>query len=115
MKSNGSTKSQLNGLSSLLDTEIGRAMVSMMIGLGLNYAPSISEDARVQRLSESFRVSGMATAGNAVMSEALDKFMPIIKQALSTLPEEKVRVNDPIESIEEELLDEIETSAKTKA
>lgn len=74
--------------SNLLDTEIGEAMVSMLLGYGLTYIPKVSADPRAQRLAEEFRVEGMATAGNAVIGVALEQFLPVITQAMELLPPE---------------------------
>ncbi len=80
-------------LTDIMETEAGNAIVSLLIGYSLTYAPKISEDARFQKLSEEFRVNGMATAGNAVIGVAMEELLPVITSAMELLPpEEKVRV-----------------------
>lgn len=102
LESRGTDGGKLQMFSEMLDTEIGEAVISMMLGFGMNYAPVISEDPRVQKLAEEFRTNGMATAGNAVVGVAMESFLPVIQNALKALPaveeektETKARVHAP--------------------
>ncbi len=91
--SKGGTESQMSGMMILLDSEIGEAAIAMLAGLGLTYAPVVSEDPRAQKLAGEFRVNGMAKAGNVLVENLLGTFLPIVQKALASLPaEEQVRV-----------------------
>lgn len=92
MQSKGTDDGTLALIASMLDTEIGEALIQMILGFGLPHVPKIGEDKRVVKLSEEFRVSGMSTVGNVVISEAITHFLPAITSALSALPEENVQV-----------------------
>ena len=91
----GGKSDQIEMFKMLLDTEVGDSMIALILGYGLNYAPGIKDDPRVQKLSEEFRVQGMTVAGNMVMGMAMETFLPVLTNALSSLPEEtsQVRVN----------------------
>lgn len=108
MEKQGQGSDRVKAVSDLLDTEFGTALISLLVGAGLTYAPHISEDARVQRLAGEFRVNGMATAGNAIFETATQHFLPVIMSAISSLPapaepeEVKVRAGDETEEHEEE-------------
>lgn len=105
MEKNGQGSDRIAALSDLLNTEFGNALVSLLLGVGLNYAPMLSDDPRAQKLATEFRINGMATAGNAVMDTAMQHFLPVITNALSALPEETTQkriASVPAEEIEEE-------------
>lgn len=86
LESRGADGGKLQMISEMLDTEVGSAVVALMVGFGLNYAPVIGEDPRVQKLATEFRTHGMATAGNAVVEVAMGSFLPVIQDALKALP-----------------------------
>ena len=86
MEKQGQDSDRIRAISDLLDTEFGSALVSLVVGLGLTYAPHISQDTRVQRLAGEFRVNGMATAGNAVFETVAEHFLPVVMNAISALP-----------------------------
>ena len=108
MEKQGQNSEKIQTVKEMLDTEFGSALVSMAVGMGLTYAPKISEDPRVQRLASEFRVNGIATATNTVMETAMEYFLPVIMNALSALPETtetadiKARVTNPPENAKEE-------------
>lgn len=120
MKNKGADGGALQGMSAFLDTEFGAALISFVIGAGLNYVPHVSEDGRVQRLAEEMRVGGMAVAGNAIIGEAMNHVLPAVSQILANLPEagassNNVRVesthdNNLVEALEEETAEENETA-----
>lgn len=117
MRSKGVDGGQVQAFASFLDTEFGQAIISTMLGLGMNYIPHFGEDPRVQKLAEEMRVNGMATAGNAVIGEAMNVFLPAITQILSNLPAaeetETVRVEDT-KSLERAARDEEEEEETTE-
>jgi hypothetical protein len=48
--------------------------------------PKLKEDPRVVKLSKEFRVNGVATAGNEIMSIGFQYMMPALTQAMESLP-----------------------------
>ena len=98
----------------MLDTEIGSAMVALLLGYGLKYAPKISEDTRAIKLSEEFRVKGMETVGNEVVGSLMEHLLPEVMNVLASLPEtkadEKVRVIDKKETVDEEPVEKAKLS-----
>lgn len=88
LKSRGANNSQVEGIAAFLDTEWGSAFIGMAAGYGLTYVPMIKDNPKAQRLAQEFRVAGMATVGNEVVSSLVDQFLPIFTGALSSLPEE---------------------------
>jgi len=103
MESKGQSSDRIQALSDLLNTELGHSLISMCLGLGLNYVPMISEDPRAQKLSQEFRIGSMATAGNAAVDMLTQHFLPVITQALNALPQEgtAVRVGETVSKKEE--------------
>ena len=98
----------------MLDTEIGSAIVALLLGYGLKYAPKISEDTRAIKLSEEFRVKGMETVGNEVVGSLMEHLLPEVMNVLASLPEakanEKVRVLDKKETVDEESVERAKLS-----
>ena len=87
MKDKGMEGGKIEAISEMLDTEFGSALISGALGYGLAYLPGgIGEDPRIQKLSEEFRVGGIATAGNAVIGSVMEMIMPAITDAMKTLP-----------------------------
>lgn len=126
MRNKGADGGAIQAFSAFLDTEFGAAMISFMIGSGLPYIPMYGENPSVARLATEMQVGGMATAGNAIIGEAMQHVLPAITQILQTLPSvdgettSNVRVIESKESKlaetlmdEEEETDTTETSAKT--
>jgi hypothetical protein len=100
MEKKGQSSDRITALKEMLDTKAGEALVSAMIGITLTYAPMISNDPRAQKLAEEFRVNGIATAGNMVADVMTEHLMPILMNALSSIPEmtghnTAVRVAEP--------------------
>jgi hypothetical protein len=125
MRNKGADDGAIAGFAKFLDTEFGAALISFALGSGLHYVPHFSEDPRVQRLAEEMRVNGMATAGNAVIGEAMNHVLPALTQVLQNLPavEESasnVRVIESssesrlAEAIEEEENNEVEETIPAK-
>jgi hypothetical protein len=85
-KDKGFDDSKLAVLKEMLESEFGTAMVSALLGYGLVYMPKLKEDPRVVKLSKEFRVNGVATAGNEIMSIGFQYMMPALTQAMESLP-----------------------------
>ncbi len=100
--------------SELLDTQAGEALISMLLGYGLTYAPL--EDNRLQRLAEEFRVEGMAVAGNAIIGALIENLLPVITESMKVLPplEEATKLRVANNQLQEQDV-EIETTEKQAA
>eukprot|EP00697_Spironema_sp_BW2_P001901 gnl/Spiro4/12551_TR6641_c0_g1_i1.p1 gnl/Spiro4/12551_TR6641_c0_g1~~gnl/Spiro4/12551_TR6641_c0_g1_i1.p1 ORF type:complete len:368 (-),score=-0.65 gnl/Spiro4/12551_TR6641_c0_g1_i1:707-1810(-) len=104
-ESKGGTSEHMKMLTEVLDSEVGDSLIALLLGYGLNYAPGLKEDPRIQKLSEEFRINGMAVAGNAIVGAAMESFLPVLTGALSALPVEetsKPRISESSEEEEEE-------------
>ena len=111
----GATKEQLVGIEAFFKSEYGKALIQLVCGFALTYAPIdvIQSDSRAQKLAESFRVKGMETVGNEVVGVAIQHFVPVIMSALNNIPpstnNEKIRVKKPEElSSKEDFIDGFE-------
>lgn len=101
LEKQGHGKESVAAFASMLDTPSGEAVVSIVLGLSLTYLPMVSSDPRAQKLAEEFRVAGIAGIGNEAIGFAIANLLPVINQAMSSLPAEvtssdqKVRVATP--------------------
>jgi hypothetical protein len=84
------TPDQLKFLEDLLKTDLGYALVSGMIGMGLTYAPveKIQSNPHLQVLAEEFRVSALDTVGTKVLDTITDNFLPVIMECVKLLPQD---------------------------
>jgi hypothetical protein len=89
VESKGGDSGQMATFKSLLDSEVGDAIVSTIVGYGLLYAPMVKNNPRAQKLSEEMRVAGFSIAGNALMSAVTGELLPVLSKALAELPEEE--------------------------
>lgn len=128
MKSQGMDNDKLSSIAEMLDTPIGEAFVSFIIGLALNYIPTINDNKHAQVLSEEFRINGMATFGNEVVDVVVAQFLPVLTEGLNKLEKinsinqlpEKVRVTHAatvvnpkdVEFEEQEIQEEVKEKAK---
>lgn len=74
-----------------LDTELGLAAIGFLSGLALNYVPHISENEKVQRISEELATEGIATAANVFIDNIVGEIMPMLSSTLESLPEPKAQ------------------------
>jgi hypothetical protein len=97
MQDKGVEGSKIQAISEMLDTDLGDAFVSTLLGYGLTYIPVLAEDPRAQALAEEFRINGMAIAGNVVADSVFQHLMPAINSAMEKLPpaEEVLRMKRP--------------------
>lgn len=92
MKKNKMKKAQLRAFSDFLETEMGTVLIDLVLGWGLTYAPMISNDPRVKKVAEEFRVKGSALAGNLLIDTVAEQALPVLMQHVSLL-DDKVRVD----------------------
>jgi len=97
LEKKGTDGGKVAAIAEMLDTEVGQAAISMMIGLALTYLPHVSADPRAQRLAGEFRVESMTMVGNTLLDTVVEHFLPVITGALNALPQETpaVRVSTP--------------------
>lgn len=76
LKKNGYSKKQLKDLGEILDSEVGVAIISAMIGYGL--LGFIEKRPGLEKFSKEFRVNAMATLGNEVFEGLSDIILPDI-------------------------------------
>jgi hypothetical protein len=87
LEKKGMGNDKVAAIKDLLESEVGTALIQVLLGYGLNYVPGMKNDPRVERLAEEFRVSGTAVAGNLVVGSALEYVLPAIQEAIKSLPE----------------------------
>lgn len=92
LKNGGSKSAHIKAVGEFLDTEMGSAVLSCMVGMGLNYAPYFKEDERAQQLAKEFRINGMAVAGGMAMNAVMGEVLPNILSSLNSLPAPKMKV-----------------------
>ncbi|HUU88141.1 MAG TPA: hypothetical protein VMX17_10365 [Candidatus Glassbacteria bacterium] len=96
LKKNKETLQHTEGFAKFLDTKTGEALLSFGIGLGLTYAPKVSENKHVQEMAKEFRVDGMFKVGDEVADQIKIHILPVLLKATTILPEKepekKVRV-----------------------
>lgn len=110
MKDKGADNNKIALLQEILETEMGNALIAMILGMSLTYIPTFSEDKRAKKLAGEFRIGGLTTTGNVLMD--------MVWQYIKNLPPaEKVRVDTSevriAEEPEEEIEDEKENSARS--
>jgi hypothetical protein len=111
MRSAGGDNEHIQSVASLLDTDLGHALISMMLGMGLTYAPQVKDNPKAMRLASEFRIGSMALAGNSLFETLLGGITPAIIGALNTLNQEEIqyaRVEEEAQSTTEKELDPLE-------
>ncbi len=87
LKSQGFKTKQVNQIMGLLETEIGRAVVSGLLGVIFPNIPSLGKDPRVQKLASELRIDGMTTIGNELINEVMAMVGPGLMEIFNTLPQ----------------------------
>lgn len=118
LKSKGINNKHLNSVSNFLDTEMGGAVLSTLVGMILDHIPALKNDQRARTMSKEFRVSGMALVGNlmadAVLGDLLSSLGSIVEQ-LPT-PPTKIRISPSLMTrVAEEKEEETEAASKIAA
>lgn len=76
-------------IAELVDSALGESLMRALVGQALTYAPGIKEDERAKKLAKEFRVSGFATAGDAVFDKIKEIAMPALTSVMASLPTEQ--------------------------
>jgi hypothetical protein len=112
---------KVQAINSLLSSEYGKAMIAMMLGLGLPQIKVFETDPRLAKLAQECRIGGMTIAGNELIEtifrsalETLTATPPVVRVAS---PEERIVEEDMIGDIlfEEETEEEEEEEKKKMA
>jgi len=101
MGDNNVDDQKIGAVDSLLESEAGEALVSIMLGYILAYAPKLNEDPRAKRLSNEFKVGGMSTAGNVAMDTAIEYFLLPMNNIVEALPKDAPRLRVSVPTDEE--------------
>lgn len=101
----GGDSGQMEMFKMLLDSEVGDALVSVLLGHVLPRVPGAGTDRRVEKLAVEMRTNGMAIGGNLLADMAMGSILPVLTEALKNLPEEtdsNVRVSHEEEEDDED-------------
>jgi hypothetical protein len=85
-KDKGADQGKLAIVQELLDSEVGSAVIALLMGHGMGYIPKLNEDPRFQKLAKEFRIGGMSAAGNVLMDTVMMYLAPAVMEAVSNLP-----------------------------
>lgn len=85
-KEEGFSDEEVSIARKMLASKAGGAGISVLLGIGLCYAPMIGDDPRAQILAEYLQVNGMSTGYNLMFEQAKKYIMPAIMQVFSGLP-----------------------------
>lgn len=86
MKDKGADDARMKAMKDLLDSEMGVALISGLLGFGLMVIPGIKDDPRVEKLSDEFQTAGMSKGMDVVIQEAGKYLLPGIMNAIQSLP-----------------------------
>ena len=117
MKAKGAKKAWIKTASEMMDTEMGRAVVSLMLGWAIYAIPALRKDPRAAALAEEWRVEAMATVGDELIQEAMIHFGPVMSlMSEIPMPPTKVRVAGDEETKTEAIAEDTsEVEAETEA
>lgn len=105
LQKTGASKKHINAFIQVVDTEIGHAAVSCLLGFVIPKMPGVDKDPRVARLCQEFRIEGMAIGGEAAMDSLIGIIAPGLQTFLSALPPEtsssKMRIAEDSSKAEE--------------
>jgi hypothetical protein len=124
LKDKGADESKIAFVKEMMATEFGAILIRASLGYGLTYMPMVSEDPRVQKLAEEFRVSAIDSGMEQVMGGVMQYLAPAVMQAVAALPPletaipnvlkgKKHRVASDADDVEEETEEETPASAAT--
>jgi len=97
LESRGYSSEKIKIFIELLDTDFGKSLVGMILGMSLTYTPQLKTNTHAQKLAREFRVGSMSTMGNAMANYIL----PAIMDSLS---EDNVRIAPEVRVEEQEEL-----------
>jgi hypothetical protein len=86
LRSKGIANKHVDKVSNLLDTEIGTAGLSTVVGLMLAHLPKFKNDELAQGIAKEFKVGGLALAGNLLAAKTIKEFLPSLGNTIESLP-----------------------------
>jgi hypothetical protein len=111
------TQLKPDAFAKVLDTPVGTALLGLSMGVGLTYAPKISENEHVAAIAKEFRVDGIHKVGHEVADQVKKYVLPVLQKASTMLPKQempKVRVQTP-EDVETSTEEKVDPVMKAKA
>lgn len=88
IKSKGTEEGVIKVMSSVLDSELGEALIGGALGIALLNIPKINKDIRVQRIAEEFQIESSSVVIDLLIGELLGFITPILETTIKSLPEE---------------------------
>ncbi len=76
LRPKGLNNKHVEKVSNLLDTEVGTAGLSTVVGVMLSCMPSFRHNKRAQGIAKEFKVSGMALAANLLAAKVIQDLVP---------------------------------------
>jgi hypothetical protein len=107
-------ENQLAAVAGFLNSEVGKAFVSFILGMGLTHAPKIKDNKHCELLAREMRVNGISGAGTFFTSSILTTLMPMLAKSselrIENVPE-ATSVEEELAVVEEAVAQE--TAAQT--
>lgn len=80
---------ELQTLKSILDSNFGDMLCSMLLGLGGHYMPKVNENNHIVKIAKECRINAISLG----MNELIEAITPAISEILKTMPEDKTRIS----------------------
>jgi hypothetical protein len=77
--SRGADNEYIKSMATLLDTEFGRSLISMSLGVGMTYIAN-DDKPKLATFAKECRIQSMTTAGNAIMDSVMGSVMEMLKE-----------------------------------
>lgn len=84
----GAGNEKVEAVAGLLETEYGRAVLSMVLGMSLTYLSPFQDKPRLAKVAQECRIQSIALAGNELFSDLVSLLTPVLVDALSSINEE---------------------------
>ena len=117
LQAKGGDSQQVLMLTTVLDSEVGQALISTLLGHALPHVPGIKDNRHVPKISEEMRVNGYTGAGNLIADVIMDQLKPILANALSAIPDDEttnLRVSEHKDEHSEESVEKDERASNGK-
>lgn len=97
-----SEESKVKVMADLLETEVGTAITTTLIGIVVSRIPQLSNSPKINRILKEFRVSGMTTIANSTLEALVSGMLPVITLALNDLEKGKLDNLDELDLEEDD-------------
>lgn len=91
----------VGSFTTLLESEVGKSLISGFIGLAIANTPKLKNDNRIQLLAEEFQVESIAMLEESILDMFIEYFSSIITESLES--NEQICIEDSSQSTEEQL------------